>query len=256
MRNQYHHTKIEKIIEHSDTVRSFVFDADLKSKPGQFAMVWLPGVDEKPISLSATNRITVKKIGPFTGKIFEKAAGSYLDIRGPYGNGFPDVIMNTAIAGGVGIAPLAHFLGNNHPSVNQFVIAGKTESDLIFLDDLIQKYTLDKVTAVTEDGSYGEKGMITDIAIPKSDHNYFICGPEIMMKKVAEKLVSDGADPSRIYLSIERYMKCGAGVCGGCSFSGRSVCRDGPIFRYSQIKDLPHFKDGYHRTRTGELKKK
>jgi dihydroorotate dehydrogenase electron transfer subunit len=256
MINQYHHTKIESIIEHSDNVRSFIFDEHLKSKPGQFAMVWLPGVDEKPISLSAPNRITVKKIGPFTEKLFEKAAGSYLDIRGPYGNGFPDVVLNTAIGGGVGIAPLAHFLGQNYPSVNRFVIAGKTESDLIFLDDLIQKYGTDNVTAATEDGSYGEKGLITDIDIPKSDHNYFICGPEIMMKKVAEKLVGDGAAPSRIYLSLERYMKCGGGVCRSCSVSGLSVCSDGPVFRYDKIKDLPHFKEGYHRTRTGELKKK
>jgi dihydroorotate dehydrogenase electron transfer subunit len=256
MINQYHHTKIEKIIEHSDIVRSFIFDNPLKSKPGQFAMVWLPGVDEKPISLSANNRITVKKIGPFTGKIFEKASGSYLDIRGPYGNGFPDVAMNTAIGGGVGIAPLAHFLSQNYPSVNHFVIAGKTGSDLIFLEDLIKKYGLDRVTAVTEDGSYGKKGMITDIDIPRADHNYFICGPEIMMKKVAEKLVSEGTNPSRIYLSMERYMKCGVRICGNCSFSGHSICGDGPVFRYDQIKDLPHFNESYHRTRTGELKKK
>ena len=82
MKDPINHVKLEKIIEHSEDIRSFILDANFQSQPGQFTMVWLPGVDEKPISLSAPNMITVKKVGSFTEKLFEKKQGNYLDIRG------------------------------------------------------------------------------------------------------------------------------------------------------------------------------
>ncbi len=262
MRNQYHHAKIEEIIEHNENTRSFILDVNFKSVSGQFAMVWLPGIDEKPFSLSGPNMITVKKVGPFTEKLFEKTNG-YLDVRGPYGNGFPHTAKNTAIGGGCGIAPLIHLLSDNFPSVTRFVLAGKTKSDLIFLEKIIEtfkkspsiNYSSENVIAVTEDGSYGIKGLVTDVDIQESDYNYFMCGPEIMMKNVAEKLVKKDVNPERIYISMERYMKCAVGVCGNCSFSGYRVCADGPVFRYDKIKDLPHF-NKYERTRTGELVEK
>jgi len=257
MRNQYEHTRIEDIIEHNENMRSFVFDDLFKSKPGQFAMVWLPGIDEKPISLSGKTRISVKKVGPFTEKLFEKSKGDYLDIRGPYGNGFTEMGYSTLIGGGCGIAPLAYFFSESKLPFLSFVLAGKTRNELIFLDDLIANEQLKAgnnncIFTVTEDGSEGKKGLVTDIEIPKAAGNYYICGPEIMMAKVAEKLVSQGADPSKIYLSMERYMKCAMGICGNCSFDGYRVCADGPVFRYDQVKDLPHF-NKLHRTRTGEL---
>lgn len=262
MRNQYHHVKIEEIIGHSEDIRSFVFDTSLDSNPGQFVMVWLPSVNEKPFSLSAKNRITVKKVGPFTEKLFEKKGG-YLDIRGPYGNGFPNISLNTAIGGGMGIAPLTHLLSSKYPLTTGFVLAGKTKKDLVFLEEIIKdfehshitKYSSENIITVTEDGSYGVKGLATDVDIPESEHNYYICGPEIMMQKVAEKLVNGNVKAERIYLSMERYMKCAVGICGNCSFSGYRVCADGPVFRYDKIRDLPHL-NKFWRTRTGELKEK
>jgi len=261
MRNQYYHAHIDRIIEHRANVRSFIFDTgelNLDSSPGQFVMVWLPGVGEKPFSLSNSFRIAVKNVGPFTEKLFEKKGG-YLDIRGPYGRGFPNIGKNTAIGGGVGIAPLMHllYLGN---LATGFVLAGKTKEDLIFLEDIVRRfegnyvtdYSSKNVVCVTEDGSYGIKGIATDASIPKADHNYYVCGPEGMMEGVAEKLVNEGVGSERIYLSLERYMKCGAGICGSCSFSGYRVCADGPVFRYDKIKDLPHFNE-WKRSRTGEL---
>lgn len=94
---------------------------------------------------------------------------------------------------------------------------------------------------------------ITDVNIPKTKNNYYICGPEIMMKAVAEKLITLGINSEQIYLSLERYMKCGIGICGSCSYSGYRICADGPIFRYDKIKNLSHFNKA-GRTRTGELK--
>jgi dihydroorotate dehydrogenase electron transfer subunit len=139
-----------------------------------------------------------------------------------------------------------------------FVLAGKSKSDLIFLDDILnmtekQKgYAKSQIILATEDGSYGKKGLATDVDIPKPGGNYYLCGPEIMMQKVAEKIVREGVSQDKIYLSMERYMKCAVGICGNCSFSGYRVCADGPVFRYDLIKDLPHFSRA-HRTRTGEL---
>jgi dihydroorotate dehydrogenase electron transfer subunit len=266
-RNQYHHVRLEKIIEYGQDFRTFRFNhLPFRSSPGQFVMVWLPGVDEKPFSLSTSETITVKKVGPFTEKLFEKKKGDYLDVRGPYGNGFPEVhecnIINL-IGGGCGIAPLFYFMTDSTWHINRFVMAGKTKSDLIFLsgiermlgDRFDQSYLDKTLIPVTEDGSYGEKGLATDVDIPKSDYPYYICGPEIMMAKVAEKLVEQGVKPSKIYLSMERYMKCAMGICGECSFDGYRVCADGPVFTYDKVKDLPHF-NRMHRTRTGELVEK
>ena len=260
--NSYYHAHIEEIIEHNKDTKSFILDTDLKADPGQFVMAWLPGFDEKPFSLSGKNMVTVKKVGPFTEKLFEKSRG-YLDIRGPYGNGFPNIGMNTAIGGGSGIASLISLLSMDEPSATSltgFVLAGKTKSDLIFLEQIIKTFESSYITdhssknviAVTEEGSYGTKGLVTDAVIPEAEHNYYICGPEPMMENVAEKLISQGIDSKKIYLSIERYMKCGVGICGNCSFSGYRVCTDGPIFRYDKIQDLPHF-NKLKRTRTGEL---
>jgi len=253
MRSQYHRAQIEMIIDHSEDLRSFIFATEekIKSNPGQFVMVWLPGVDEKPISLSNENMITVKKIGPFTEKLFEKKEGEHIEIRGPYGNSFPSAGKNTVVGGGCGIAPLAYYIERYCHWIAGAVLAGKTKSDLIFLEDIMEHTN---VVAVTEDGSHGIKGLATDAEIPEGER-YLVCGPEIMMQKVAEKLIDTDVDPKRICVSMERYMKCAVGICGNCSFSGYRVCADGPIFRYDQVKDAPHF-NKYERIRTGELVKK
>jgi len=263
MRNQYHHVHIDRIIEHSEDVRSFIFDnggLNFDSKPGQFVMVWLPGIDEKPFSLSSKNMITVERVGPFTEKLFQKKRG-FLDIRGPYGNGFPRMRFSTIIGGGCGIAPLHHFIGDSVPGLS-YVLAGETRDDLIFLEDFLKSveegkhYSGNKVVTATKDGSHGIKGIATDIEIPDKGGDFYVCGPEVMMQKVAVKLVNEGVKDKRIFLSMERYMKCGGmgPRCGSCLISGYPVCSDGPVFRYDKIKDLSHF-NKFRRTRTGELEK-
>jgi len=257
MRNQFVHSKIEDIIEHKEDVRSFVLEDLFDSEPGQFAMVWLPGVDEKPISLSAKNRITIRKVGPATEKMFEKKKGDYLDIRGPYGNGFPQFGFSTLIGGGCGIPPLAYLFSKRSVPGLSFVLAGKNKEELLFLDEIIDIADNDRhhrnnnIVAITDDGSYGDKGYAVDADIPEGS-KYSICGPETMMKSVADKLVEEGVAAENIYLIMERYMKCAVGICGNCSFDGYRVCSDGPVFRYDTVKDLPHFND-FGRTRTGEI---
>jgi len=246
----YNHVKIERIEEHSEDIRSFVFNPVFNnSKPGQFVMVWLPGIDEKPFSLSDKGRITVRRIGEFTEELFKKNDG-YLDIRGPYGNCFPnDVRDNVAIGGGCGVAPLMSLM--NVPFVSDFVLAGKTEDELIFLNDIERKLG-ENIVCVTEDGSCGLEGVVTDVKIPRTENNYYVCGPEKMMKAIGEKLVKEGVEEDKIYLMIERYMKCAVGLCGNCSFDGYRVCVDGPVFRYDVVRDLSHFGE-LRRNRTGKL---
>jgi len=265
MRNQYHHLKIEDIIEHSSNIRSFVFENvfSFESCPGQYVMLWLPGFDEKPFSLSASDRITIKKVGDFTEEIFKRLKKfDYLNIRGPYGHGcFPKAEKGVAIGGGMGIAPLMYLLESDNANIYTFIAAGKTKDDLIFSDTLNNKASvgrhLKNFVPVTEDGSYGIKGIVTDvdekIYLFDSDTSYYVCGREAMMHAVAEKLVREGIEPSKIYLSLERYMKCGDTVgCGSCNISGYSVCSDGPVFSYDKILRMSDF-GKKHRTRSGEL---
>jgi dihydroorotate dehydrogenase electron transfer subunit len=296
--NQYLRVHIDEIIDNNPTTKTFVFDRiidngiDEKGKlilptPGQFVMVWIPGLNEKPISLSGPNMITVRKItgesncnskkesnekakivGEFTTELFRMKSGKYkgyLNVRGPYGKGFPDVSGCTAIGGGCGIAPLYYLIGINKssPLATNFVLAGKTKSELLFLDEILDCYKTSpmnidnsmNVVCATQDGSYGINGLATDVEIPKAINNYYICGPEMMIAKVAKKLVEQGVDPKKIYVSLERYMKCGLGICDNCLISGKRVCADGPVFRYDVVQNLPHF-NAFQRLRTGELIRK
>ena len=93
------------------------------------------------------------------------------------------------------------------------------------------------------------QGLLTDLEIPNNGGNFYICGPELMMNAVAEKLIHENVDPSKIYVSMERYMKCAVGICGNCEIEGYRVCADGPGFNYKDIGELPK----HGRTRTGEL---
>ena len=126
----------------------------------------------------------------------------------------------------------------------------RSKTDVLFLNDFINlaKKNNIELNIFTEDGSFGKKGMIIDTDEKFSDkYNYAVCGPERMIKAVADKINI----PAQTYVSIERYMKCAVGLCGNCSFSGYRVCVDGPVFSYDAVKDLPHF-CSKKRTRTGD----
>jgi dihydroorotate dehydrogenase electron transfer subunit len=272
MFHQYYRTRIRDITRHGPNIQTFTLDLQLEgSKPGQFIMVPLDGldtkegVDEKPFSLSGLDRFTVRRIGPFTQKLFEKQVGDHLRVRGPYGSGtFPIGSGNIAIGGGCGIAPLAFYLQQHQfPTLlDGMVLAAKTKDELAFVDEAVRYFRwqgLDgRLIVMTEDGSLGNRGLVTDAQIPPGKR-YLVCGPEPMMANVAENLVRNGVASSDIFLSLERYMKCAIGICGECSFSGYRVCSDGPVFTYQTIleaskltPELNHF-NRFHRTRTGEL---
>ncbi|RLG14339.1 MAG: dihydroorotate dehydrogenase electron transfer subunit [Candidatus Nanohalarchaeota archaeon] len=253
MDNKYKCVKITKIITHNESNKTFIFDRSFDNViPGQFAMVWLPGVDEKPISFSAPDEITIKKIGPFTEKTFNLKEGDKLWLRGPYGKGYNNFEKPYYVfGGGCGIAPLKFFINKNIEKIKSIYLGCRSKTDVLFLKDFIQLAEQNDIelNIFTEDGSFGKKGMIIDTDEEFSDkYNYAVCGPERMIKAVADKINI----PAQTYVSIERYMKCAIGLCGNCSFSGYRVCVDGPVFSYDIVKDLPHF-CSKRRTRTGEL---
>jgi dihydroorotate dehydrogenase electron transfer subunit len=224
---------IEEVREENPFVRTLFFDEKFDAEPGQFVMLWLQGVDEKPFSVCYENGLTVRRVGEFTTKTFELKKGDKVRIKGPFGTPFPSISRPlTIIGGGTGIMPL-RFLAEKNPN-SEILVGGKTKEDVLFREELKRYGTL---SVSTEDGSLGYKGFVTDLIKRKQNNWYAICGPERMIKVAAEKI----NDPENIYVSLERYMKCGIGVCGSCSMSGYRVCTDGPVFQYSVIKDAEHF---------------
>ncbi len=239
--------KINEIKKESSEVKTFYLNNKLEAKPGQFVMIWIPGLDEKPFALShLENRIgiTVKKRGKFTKQLFKKKEGELLGIRGPYGNGFEYNDNACVVAGGIGIAPLAPLIEKLNNS--KVVLGAESESELAFRE------RFDDPIICTDDGSVGFEGMATDFLIDYLDEEDFdviyVSGPEIMIKLVFEMCEEHDI---YCYASLERYMKCGFGVCGQCDINGYMVCKDGPVFGSKDLRKMNEL-GKYARTKTGK----
>ena len=214
--------------------------------PGQFFMIWIPGVDEIPMSVSEITKdvkaITFRKIGDATHALYHLSPGIKIGVRGPYGNGFKLTGKHLLfVGGGTGIAMLA-------PAVEQarkrklkstVIIGVKTKNELFFEDRL--RSCGATVLASTDDGSKGYKGFASDLSknILKKEKidAVFTCGPEPMMKTILSccKTIPFQA-------SLERYMKCSIGICGQCCIGkGLRVCLDGPIFDGKTLTKVEDF---------------
>ena len=263
--NRLRITKIREINRESPTVTTFIFHDTLcsEAKPGQFLMVWIPGVDEVPMSLSAIgsdgrSSITVAKVGEATETLHLRKIGDIIGIRGPYGNGFAPVSGNTmVVSGGTGLAPLAPLtkeLAELHARI--VVVAGaRTRNELLFLDRITTTLSrIDgRVVAVTEDGSYGVEGLATDVAEQLLEKERFdmlyTCGPEKMMYKLF--LLAERYE-TPIQASLERLMRCAIGICGSCVIGEFRVCRDGPVFSLKQLREVREEFGRFGRGRTGK----
>jgi dihydroorotate dehydrogenase electron transfer subunit len=252
--------KIEKIIDEAKDFKTFIFKYPLGATPGQFIMVWLPGIDEKPISISFQEPerfgITVFKVGKFTEELFKLKPNDKVGIRGPYGNGFSLKGKNAAlVGGGCGGAPmgfLADELKKRGIKVH-FIIGARCKDSLLFLERM--KHSGIKTYAATDDGSFGFKGYTTNVLERVLKENkidiVYTCGPEIMMK-----FVVDICDKFNVpcEVSLERFMKCGgSGICGSCTLdpTGWRVCKEGPVFTGNAIKQLEEF-GKYKRAKSGK----
>jgi len=218
-----------RVKKETPLIRTFVFDRSFVFSPGQFVMVWIPGVDEIPMALSSEKTITVQKAGDATNALFTFGVGDKLGIRGPFGNGFTKGDKVLAIAGGVGAAPLLPLARED--SVMTMLLGARTEEELLFVDQLDE---CTDVLIATDDGSLGMHGYVTDLMDDLNLGAYdriSVCGPEVMMRAVLTKVEEKGI-AYKTEFSLHRYMKCGVGICGSCCIdpSGLRVCRDGPVF--------------------------
>ncbi len=257
-----------EIIEECPDVITLTFNAkDVDSinytvpKPGQFIMVWVPGVDEVPMSISGVDKngnwsITVKKVGECTKAIYELRVGDYIGIRGPLGNWFilPENSLTKCflVGGSIGMAPLKflalQLLKKNQPI--SIIQGAKNKGELIFrstFDKMNAKLT--SSTYCTDDGSIGMAALAPELfksLLLKENHAntenllVYTCGPEKMIYQVFEL-----CEKRKIALqaSLERVMRCGCGLCGLCAIDplGLLVCKDGPVFSSETLRQMEDF---------------
>jgi len=257
--------RIAEIRQEGSRVRTLLFEPYqgnwMGYSPGQFVMVWVPGVDEVPMSLSYLGGdpfrigITVQDIGEATHALCSLEVGSRVGIRGPYGRGFDlDIPRETTVmvvSGGVGAASTIMALERARKlGYDTVSLTGGRSSDLLIFKERIERSS-SRARFSTDDGSFGEKGFVTHMLQNEiqdnSDVMLLVCGPEPMMERVHSIAAEYGV---RAQYSLERYMKCGVGVCDSCAMSGRRVCQDGPVFTQDQVSSLSEF-GRTHRDRAG-----
>jgi NAD(P)H-flavin reductase len=230
--------------------------------PGQFNMLYMFGVGEVPISISgdpAINKFlvhTTRAVGTVTKAMHRLKKGDYIGVRGPYGTAWPvdratgnDVVI---VAGGIGLAPLRpaiyRLLAEREKFGKIVILYGtRTPGDILFQRELERwRSRFDLEVFITVDramsGWKGGVGVVTTL-ISKASFNpsnvlAMVCGPEIMMRFTVAELQKRGVKTSDIYISLERNMKCGIGLCGHCQYGPTFICKDGPVFSFDQIKNL------------------
>jgi NAD(P)H-flavin reductase len=231
-------------------------------RPGQFNMLYAPRVGEVAISIAGDPRDprrlvhTVRSAGKITRALTRVKVGQTVGVRGPYGSGWPviegrgrDLLL---VAGGLGLPPLRPVLYQALARREDFrrvevIYGARTPKDLVYYDE-IQRWRSrgDLRFQVTVDAAgmdwYGDVGIVTqrlpDTRFEPANTVAFLCGPEIMMKATARALMERGMSPDRIWVSMERNMKCGIAQCGHCQFGPFLLCRDGPVLPYAAIERL------------------
>ena len=232
--------------------------------PGQFVMVSVPGVGEAPISITSspsrsngTFELCVRRVGDVTGALHRMKPGDYVGIRGPFGHGFPIEQMRGKdllfAPGGLGLAPLRSLINqvlDERGSFGRVIIlyGAKRPAELLFRDELEEWAARDDVefhvTVDRGDETWdGHIGVITTlfplITVDPRNTVAVTCGPPIMYRFVIMEMLGKGIPETQIYLSLERRMKCGVGKCGHCQINDLYCCKDGPVFTYAQIKNVP-----------------
>jgi len=239
-------------------------DSPLDYMPGQFVEVSIAGIGEAPISISSspTQRggfeLVVRKCGNVSDRIHMLKSGDKVGIRGAFGNGtYPvedakgkDLVF---ICGGIGLVPqrsaIKYVLDNRGDYGKVTVLQGTKEFDQrVFQEELKSWANSDSIDLfetidVPDERWDGNVGVVTTL-IPKiksdlSSSLVFVCGPPIMYKFVLMALDENDTPQSNIYLNLERKMKCGVGKCGHCQMNDKYVCMDGPVFRYSDLGNVP-----------------
>ena len=240
--------RVVRVVPEGTVGVSLILDGPLSAEPGQFVMVWLPGIEERPLAVmnDAPLSLTVARVGPFTEALAARQPNERVWVRGPMGRGFPlDGPRPLLIGGGSGVASLALLAARAAASgcAVSVALGARTAAELM-LAWRFRELGLEPLLA-TEDGSLGQRGTVLDAALPRSQTSevsgqtsevwqtsevlttVYACGPEPMLVAVARRCAALGLP---CWVSLERVMKCGLGICGACHCGEYLVCADGPVF--------------------------
>lgn len=228
--------------------------------PGQFVQVGLPGYGECPISLASSAyyankyfELAIRQVGKLTDKLAELKKSDLVDIRGPYGNGFDADLFKDQplllIGGGCGFVPLRPLIidflaGRMTNTVLQIFYGCKNEETLLFKKEHASWNRQAELSIILEKPSAkwaGHKGLITDLfkkRVITPNSITVLVGPPIMYRYVIAELKKKNVSDENIYLSLEKKMYCGLGICQHCAIGPYYVCKDGPVFRWADIKTI------------------
>ncbi len=262
--------EIKNIRVETPDVKTFVVLAPdgvkpFEHKPGQCAMLSVPGAGEAMFSITSSPTDTekmefsVKKCGSFTDFLHNCEPGQQLTVRGPYGRAFPvdtefkskDLLF---IAGGIGLAPLRSVINYCRDKKEDYgkldiVYGSRSKDDLVFYKEIIEQWRTDKnvnvylTTDREQEGWDGHVGFVPNFVKElgfDTNRVAIICGPPIMIKFTVANLLDMGFEKTQIYTTMEMKMKCGVGKCGRCNIGSKYVCKDGPVFRFDELDTLPN----------------
>lgn len=263
--NPFHPQKaiIEKVIQETPGIKTFILKPEqpFPFRCGQFAELAVPHVGEAPFAPSSSSyepeklEFTVQNVGYMTSRLHHMKEGETLGVRGPYGNGFPledfygkEILL---LIGGVGFPParsLIYSLLHEKDRYHRILMCygARTPEDIVYkyqIDSLKKQIEL-HLTVDKANANWKETEGVVTVLLDKVKLNIketvaVVIGPPIMMKYGTLKLLNSGFKSKDIYLSMERKMYCGIGQCRHCMIDHYFICKDGPVFQYDKLKNLP-----------------
>ena len=261
---------VTAITQQTPDVKTFRVEAPGGGKlfehmPGQCAMLSVPGISEAMISItsSPTNteymEFSVKKCGCLTEWLHAMEVGQMITVRGPYGRHFPvyDELLGKdllIVAGGIGLAPVRSVINYVRDNRDKFgtvdiVYGSRSKEDLVYYDEIVNEWmntpgfnvhlTIDREQE-NWDGHVGFVPNYVKELNPDLKKTVLMCGPPIMIKFTLGGLMELGFKKEQVYTTMELRMKCGIGKCGRCNIGNKYVCKDGPVFRFDELDELPN----------------
>jgi sulfite reductase subunit B len=262
----YTEARILDVVDETANIKTFSLQPQgaIGFQAGQFMDVTAPGVGEAPFTPSSNHNMrdrldfTIMNVGRVTGVLHGMKKGDTIGLRGPYGECYPlekfkgrEIFI---VGGGVGLAPLRallYALFNDVDSYKKIFLkyGARTPKDIVYKKEIDEwrnraKHIDIELTVDTGDETWkGNVGIVTTILkkekMDMESAVSVVCGPPIMMKFTTFKLIELGFKNANIYLSMEKNMSCGIGKCGHCRIGPYYACKDGPVFTYDKLKDLP-----------------
>jgi NAD(P)H-flavin reductase len=256
-----------EVIDETPTIKTLLLkpQTPMPFRAGQFVQLTLPGVGEAPFTPSSSPsqpdriEITILRTGAITEQMHQCRPGQSLGLRGPFGKGYPVEKLDgkevLVIGGGVGLAPLRALilaLLEDLGRINRLSIkyGARTMEELLYRRQHAQWTAADNKVdfACTIDnpqpGWNGKTGVVTTLLsgldIDRNSACVFVCGPSVMLKFTTFSLLEEGFKPDQIYLSMNRRMSCGMGLCGRCNIGPYYLCKDGPDINYALVQDYPN----------------